>query len=498
MSVMRVAMASCAAGLLALAPHVGARAADDFDGSLRVSVDFSRKVVDWDGFGVNYVEVPQTRDYAASPQEYGGLSTLTDAQREEIFEAVFGDDGLRPGLVKMFLDPWHEPVNDNADPHATDASRFDHETTTKWMRLFVRRGLQKTRARGDDLQIITTLYGPPAWTTEQGYIRGRDLNPAMKYEVAEYIIAWAKYLKTVEQFPVTYVGLHNEGEDFNRWPVDGKGPGHERHDYNMFWPAHQVVDFLRFMRPMLDKQGLTDVGIAPGEPTNWYRFVMWGYAPAIAADPEALRNLGVITSHGFTGTDEWFGDHRGEGVELLRLKRPELRAWTTSMTWGRMDPNFIADIWGQIYRVKVNGVIPWAAVQTDKWVGGDPNPGTAIRVMPDCGCYALMNGYYFYKQVTRAGQPGMYAAATTSADTVRVLAFASNGTRHPDAFVIVNPSWNTRTVRVRLAGTQATRFTAYRTSGAEKYAAAGEVQATGGEVVYEAPGASVTTFFALR
>ena len=40
-------------------------------------------------------------------------------------------------------------------------SKFDHKTTTEWMRYFVREGLDRTRARGADLQIITTLYGPP-------------------------------------------------------------------------------------------------------------------------------------------------------------------------------------------------------------------------------------------------------------------------------------------------------------------------------------------------
>jgi hypothetical protein len=147
-------------------------------------VDFSRLLQPWDGFGVNYVEVPQTRDYAARPQEYGGLSALTEAQREEIYDLIFGEAGLRPGLLKMFLDPWHEGAtvegNDNADPNAIDQARFDHERTTRWMRAFAKAGLARTRARGGDLQIVTTLYGPQPWTTTQRFVRGRDLDPAMR------------------------------------------------------------------------------------------------------------------------------------------------------------------------------------------------------------------------------------------------------------------------------------------------------------------------------
>jgi len=147
---------------------------------IRVNVDFSSHVRDWDGFGVNYVETAQTRDYEKDPQEYGGFSRLNENERQEVMEMIFGEDGLNPGLLKMFYDPWHEPENDNGDPRRIDMDRFDHETTTKWMRYFAKDGLRRTRARGGDLAFITTLYGPPAWTTKQKFVRGRDLDPAMK------------------------------------------------------------------------------------------------------------------------------------------------------------------------------------------------------------------------------------------------------------------------------------------------------------------------------
>ena len=63
-------------------------------------VDFGSLLQAWDGFGVNYVETPQTRDYKAKPQEYGGLSTLSESERQRLFELIWGDDGLRPGVLK--------------------------------------------------------------------------------------------------------------------------------------------------------------------------------------------------------------------------------------------------------------------------------------------------------------------------------------------------------------------------------------------------------------
>lgn len=211
--------------------------------SIDVAIHFDRPIRKWDGFGVNYVEVPQTRDYKANPQDYGGLSVLTPERRQALFNDMFGDDGLQPGLVKMFLDPWHQPQ---------PAAAFDHASTTRWMRQFVREGLQRTRARGQDLKIVTTLYGPPAWATKQKFLRGRDLDPAEAENLALYLIDWVQWLRTSEQIRVDYISLHNEGEDFERWPVDGKSPGHPTHDYNLYWPPKQVTDFMKLLRPMLD------------------------------------------------------------------------------------------------------------------------------------------------------------------------------------------------------------------------------------------------------
>ena len=46
-----------------------------------------------------------------------------------------------------------------------------------------------------------------------------------------------------------------------------------------------------------------------------------------------------------------------------------------------MDAQFVWEMHNSIYSAKVNAIIPWAAVQrSSRWVGGDPNPGTAIRV----------------------------------------------------------------------------------------------------------------------
>jgi hypothetical protein len=101
-----------------------------------------------------------------------------------------------------------------------------------------------------------------------------------------------------------------------------------------------------------------------------------------------------------------------------------------------MDVDFVSRMREHIYLDKANAVIPWAGIQrASKWVGGDPNPGTAFRVCDD-GTWEVLPGYYFYKGISRAGQPGMSVAKVISNDkNLTLMAFSGNGTDNPNAFL---------------------------------------------------------------
>jgi hypothetical protein len=162
-----------------------------------------------------------------------------------------------------------------------------------------------------------------------------------------------------------------------------------------------------------------------------------------------------------------------------------------------MDADFINVIRGNIYVAKANGIIPWAAIQRPaKWVGGDPNPGKAIGI-DEQGNFTVEPGYYYYKQVSGAGQPGMLVAHVVSNDQeLGLIAFAKGTTANPDAFVVVNTSGAPKEASIELKGTSATSWEAYRTGGQEMYASLGLKTATNGVISYTAPARSVTTFYA--
>lgn len=491
--------------------------ADDFK-AVKAKVDFSDKLRQWDGFGFNYVETAQTYDFKKNPQDYGGFKYLEETAKNEIIELVFGEDGLQPTIVKMFLDPLHQSQENGA---------FDHALTTQSMRYFVKKGLEKTQNRNESFDIITTLYAPPAYITKQKVMRGRDLDLEKSHQLADYLIDWVKFLKD-EKLPIKYVSIHNEGESWLRWPQDGTTGGalDEGHDYNFFWDPSQTIEFINLLRPKMDKSGLKDIGITNGEYTNWYRFYHWGFAKALASDQKALDNLSLITSHGFyvgpVQSGRWHGPHSNLGVDLIREKRPELKSWVTSTAWnvfemidgnrtGIMDAHFIKEIHGNIYEAKVNGIIPWAGIQNHvEWWKPDPNPGTAIRTFKD-GTYEVPKAYYFYKQISRAGKPGMDVVYTEAMDSeFSLIGFASGDTTHPSALVITHTGKEDRWINVDMVGIKDI-VKAYRTSGSETYfqkeTARNEplqgdnhleidsYSLQNNTLVYFAPAGSVTTFY---
>lgn len=145
---------------------------------------------------------------------------------------------------------------------------------------------------------------------------------------------------------------------------------------------------------------------------------------------------------------------------------------------------------------KCNGVIMWAAVQRPAhWVGGDPNPGTAFKISED-GDFEVKPGYYYYKQVTRAGQPGMAVAAVSSLDPgLGAIAFDANGTQNADAFVLINHSDKRKEAVVKVKG-GGKRYQAYRTDDSDRYKMLSVYALEAGGLKYQATANSVTTFFA--
>ena len=455
-------------------------------------VDFSNKLRKWDGFGFNYVETCQTRDYNEYKQDYGGFSLLNEDQKDEIIELVFGNNGLDVDILKMFLDPWHQEQ---------PGGEFDHETTTKNILDFARKGSDLKKKNNEHIDVITTLYGPPPWATEQKHIGGRDLDDTKIEPLADYMINWAKFLRKNE-INVKYLSIHNEGEDFYRWTYDEGKQKFERFDYNMYWRPNEINTFVKLLYDKIQRQNIDNLFVTNGEPSNWTRFYHWGYTKSLFDDDEVMDKLGLITTHGFINGDFEklsFSTANSLTNDLLRSKRPNLHSWVTSFAWGKMDTKFIKMIHENIYSAKINGIIPWAGIQVpEEWIGGDAL-GNGIVVNQN-GNYELTNGYYLYKQVTSAGKRGMSVVYTYLANPhANIIAFSGDETKNPDAFVVTSyiRIWGSP-LEIEIKGTKSKKFNAFRTNedGSELYKYIGIFEIENGKVIYDPPKGTVTTFIA--
>jgi hypothetical protein len=344
-------------------------------------------------------------------------------------------------------------------------------------------------------------------------------------QLAEYMISWTKYLRNVERLPVKYLSLHNEEAGNDSWNAKGYPKANVmtgRLDRGLLWPKEQIADYLGFMRAKLYAQGLHEVGLTPGETRTWGFLNSQGIPDEIISKAKAMKNLGLITSHGFmryeTGNKRFRpADYDSTGIEKLLAQNPDLHAWTTScrldgFTKDVADIGYMEQMRLQIYETKVNGIIPWAIIHC-KWEsdrvmdgsfkrsGNSNSPIHVIRTSETSGYYEVRKGYYFYKQLTRAGRPGMQVANVSSNDNaVKVIAFTSSDTDNPDSFIVFNTSDSNKPLTIALSGTDATQFTGYVTSesnaGDKNYESIGVVTADNDAISYSIPARSSVVFFA--
>jgi hypothetical protein len=102
----------------------------------------------------------------------------------------------------------------------------------------------------------------------------------------------------------------------------------------------------------------------------------------------------------------------------------------------------------------------------------------------------------------------MKVAEDTAMDSESaVIAFASNGTKNPHSFIITNINKEDQKIVVRVIGSEAMAFEAFRTAKSpgseldeiqEKYKFFGSFEVNYGMMEFDSPAGSVTTFFSFQ
>jgi hypothetical protein len=463
----------------------------------RAYVDFTKKIRVWDGFGLQYLETFDIPDISKKHQDYGGFSLLSHDDRNRVSQLLFGNDGPKPAILRIFLDPFHQSTAQDSkitEDTLVDRIGFDHESSTTWTREFLSSAVSSVREWGGTLKVIVNCPAPPSWMTKQNEISGRDLEPANRINYARYMVSWIKYLKEKEQIPIYALSIHNQGENLNLWDDNGHFIHKSHGMYNLFWPPEQVNDFLGLIRRILDKNSLEDIIITPGDTTNFIHFHEWGYADAIADNPKALDSLGLITSNGLANqvVGRCCGEWRSAGIDILRELKPDLHAWVTSTGANRNDAELIWELHNHIYGSKVNAIISGNSTHnTNKGA----NYLSMISIKND-GSWEINPRYYYLKAISKVGQPGMSVCQVSSnSSDISIVGFANNNSRNPDSFVVVNLSQKDLELPIEIRGSACSSFCVYRTSQNEKFIRIGAIPIREGKIHYKSAALSVTSFF---
>lgn len=437
---------------------------------LRAHVDFSRKLRDWDGFGVCF-----TDKATVDPEEYFTLNE----HHQRFLQEFFGSNGLRMGIVKMFIDPFRLNYcqQDSDEDQIVEVNEYHFYDLPSFHAQLARYILEVARNGGVDLKIILSGLCPPAWMTRQKELSGRDLDPVNRIHYSRYMVAWARYLSVTEKLPVYCLSLHSRGEMWQLWDSYGI-PLYSNTGMNLYWSPEMVVDFLKLIRRQLDHNGLEHIGLSPGDTKNWGNFYDWGYADLISEDPLALKAVSLLTSNANLSGNS--NDFCSTGIDLIHEKRPDLHAWVTADELRNIRPGSISALYKLIYRTKVNSVILSTTIK---------NKDSSFSQSKDLS---------FLKPVCKAGQPGMGVCQVgCNGSDIFIIGFSSNSTGNTDSFVLINDEkldWN---MPIEIRGSASAKFSVYRTSVSENFLRLEDVTVKEGKIHYLAPAKSVSGFYTI-
>jgi hypothetical protein len=459
---------------------------------IRTYVDFSKKIRLWDGFGVSITNSNCRKPDLTSSIFSHSTSIMPEFDQKKNAELLFGSGGLRLRIIKTFLNSTEQKQENikysESDPVDTNDISFtplDNRTDD-----FCKSAMAVSSQWGGSLQMLCTFTNPPAWMTKQKVIGGKDLEPSHRVDYARTMISGLKYL-VERHYPIQYLSMHYHGEDWESWYEDGKTTNCNL--FSLYWPPEQVVDFIKLLRRMLDKNGLTNIGVTPGEIGGWLRFVDWGYSNAILEDPVAMESVGLLTSTSLVTNSNTNNllIVNSSGIDEIREKRADIHAWFTALHPSIPDPFYLMQIRNLIYNSKVNAIILGDAHDLSCGVFDNSSVPDSIN-----NRFSVSEPYHYLKLLCRAGQPGTtICQAACNTKGASLIGFSGNTTKNHDTFIIINASEFEYNLPIEIRGSANGVFSVFRTSSFEKYQNLGNVHVKEGKIHFKAIPFSATAFY---
>ena len=329
---------------------------------------------------------------AGMKRQTSELKNMTEPARTEVLNLMFADVDSR--ILRTFLRPTHDPVNDNADANSLNASalNFGAYTNDLWV-------LQQAATIGAGK--IDTFYAscnsPPAWMKDNADLVGGTLLATHYAEFAEFIWGYLRWMKTTNGIDIRAVSIFNEPSWF---------PTHE----SMNPSATQAADILAVVGPYLNGKVAAEPTVARPllvAPDNYDPATSITYTDAILSNATAAAAVDVIGSHYYGGTAADWG--------TLNTKAGSRMLWQTEYAKLSGTDDGIEDgleLAGRMHNVLANGGEAYIAFQ---WLSQSTDVAESVgllRIQTDT--YQVPKRYYVFKQFANTTPRGSRRISTTA------------------------------------------------------------------------------------
>lgn len=354
------------------------------------------------GFGGAFTE--------ASAYNVAGLS---EANRDEIVKAYFGEEGIGYTLCRTHINSCDFSLGNYAyveDEKDTTLSTFNRSRDRENIVPFIK-AAQKESKR--PISFLASPWSPPAFMKDnQEMNNGGRLKPEYKKMWAQYI---AKYIKDCKEDGITIsrITVQNEPEATQTWD-------------SCRYSVEEEMQFVRDeLGPTLKEEGLGDVKILVWDHN---KELLYERAKGILEDPIAASYVGGLAFHWYTG------DHF-DAISLVREKYPEQELIFTE---GCVEYSRFADS-SEVYKAEMyghdmigdlnagaHGFIDWNMVLDEK--GGPNHVGNLCAAPIMCNreedTFEKRLSYYYIGHFSKYILPGAKRIATTKfSDVIEVTAF---------------------------------------------------------------------------
>jgi glucosylceramidase len=367
---------------------------------------------------------------------------LTEEARKELFNKLFGSEGIRLNYLRMIMgstDNSFEWYTYDDMPEGETDENMEHFSMEK-DEFDVIPYFQRAKIVNPDLMILGSPCSPPAWMKTSKHLFTGSVEPHYYPALAKYFV---KYIQTMEKcygLPVEAITIQNE-------------PLYEQYVPNPLYPnmlmkAKDQATFIKTaLGPAFERDGITTKIISFDH--NWD---LWEYGRTILDDPDARKYVAGTGFHCYGGGPEQ--------MKNVYEKYPEKEIYHTECSlggWGDQNfPDIMKWLVGEIFMGNIENYIGAVLLW---YLSTDENSGPVTNGCPSCRGFVTVDSktgaitynpeYYFSGHFSKFVDKGAYRifSTDTKKEEIRNVAFMN-----PDGskvLVVLNSSPHDKTIEVR-------------------------------------------------